>query len=363
MGPFDVAWLAASVRLATPLMFAATGELIAERTGVLNIGLEGMILMGAFFGYLVTYLTGSVVVGLVAGIAAGAALAVLMAVLSINARADQIVIGVGLNLLALGVTTFVFREVFAGKPEAHLDRPQPFAIPLLSDIPVIGRALFDQTVLVYLAFIVVAVAWVVLYRTSWGLAVRAAGEVPAAADTAGVRVTRIRWVGTLVAGALAGLAGGFLSVGQLGFFIEGMSAGRGFLALAAVIFGGWRPIGILAACLVFGAGDALQLRLQAEATVPRQVWLAIGLVAVAWIVATRVGRRVRLRASTGELIAGIVVAGIGGSLFAIDPSWHFPSQLWLTLPYLLALLALAGLVGRVHMPSSLAVPYRRGGEA
>jgi simple sugar transport system permease protein len=227
---------------------------------------------------------------------------------------------------------------------------------------VIGRALFNQTLLVYLAFAVVAVVWFVLYRTSWGLAIRAAGEVPAAADTAGVRVTRIRWLGTLAAGALAGMAGGFLSVGQLGFFIEGMSAGRGFLALAAVIFGGWRPVGVLAACLVFGAGDALQLRLQAEATVPRQVWLAIGLVAVAWIVATRVGRRERLRASPGALAAGLLVAGIGGSLFAIDPAWHFPSQLWLTLPYLLALLALAGLVGRVHMPSSLAIPYRRGGE-
>lgn len=362
MGPFDVAWLAASVRLSTPLLFAATGELVAERTGILNIGLEGMMLAGAFFAYLVGYLTESLWLGLLAGAGAGVAIALPMALLSINARADQIVIGVGLNLLALGVTTFVFREVFAGQPEAHLDRPEPIALPLLSGLPVLGRALFTQTILVYLALVGVAAVGFVLYRTRAGLAIRAAGEVPAAADTAGVRVERIRWVGTLVAGGMAGLAGGYLSVGQLGFFIEGMSAGRGFLALAAVIFGGWRPVGVLGASLVFGAADALQLRLQAEATVPRQVWLAVALVVVAYLAYARTRRRSR-RMDPWGIVGGVLLSGIGGTLFVVAPAWHFPSQLWLTMPYVLALLALAGFVGRVRMPTALAIPYRRSGEA
>ncbi|MFN8233133.1 MAG: ABC transporter permease [Actinomycetota bacterium] len=284
-----------------------------------------------------------------------------MALLSINARADQIVIGVGLNLLALGVTTFIFREVFAGQPEAHLARPEPIALPILSRIPVIGSALFDQTLLVYLAFAGVAVVWFVLQRTHAGLAIRAAGEVPAAADTAGVRVEGVRWAGTLIAGSMAGLAGAFLSVGQLGFFIEGMSAGRGFLALAAVIFGGWRALGVLGACLVFGAADALQLRLQAEETVPPEVWLALAIVTVAYLLLTARRRRGQGRRGPLGLVLGLAIAALGVALFALAPAWHFPSQLWLSQPYVLALIALAGFEGRARMPSAIAVPYRRGG--
>jgi simple sugar transport system permease protein len=357
-GPFDVAWLTASVRLATPLMFASTGELISERAGVLNVGLEGMLLAGAFFAYLGSYLTGSLLLGVLLGLTAGVAVAILMAVLSIRARADQIVVGVGLNILALGVTTFLFREVFAGQAEVHLPRPGPLAVPLLSDIPVVGGAFFRQAGFVYVAFALLAGAWFVLYRTSWGLAIRAAGEVPAAADTAGVSVARIRWIGTLVAGALAGVGGAFLSVGQLGLFIEGMSAGRGFLALAAVIFGGWRPLGVLAACLVFGAADALQLRLQAYATIPRQVWLAVAIVAVGYVAAEFRPGGVR-PSWTAPAVAG-AVAVAGSLLFVTAPRIDFPSQLWLTMPYVLALLALAGLVRRVRMPTALAIPYRRG---
>jgi simple sugar transport system permease protein len=360
MGPFDVAWLTATVRLATPLLFASTGEMVSERTGVINIGLEGMMLSGAFFSFLGTWLWNNLLLGLLLGVVAGVVVASLMALLTIHARADQIVVGVGLNLVALGVTTFAYRQIFTSRTEVHLARPQPLHIPLLSEIPVVGQALFSQTLLVYLAFIGVAVAWFVLYRTSWGLAIRAAGEVPAAADTAGVSVARVRWVGTLTAGAMAGVAGAFLSVGQLGLFQEDMTAGRGFLALAAVIFGGWRPMGILAACLVFGAADALQLRLQAYASIPRQVWLVVALIAVAYVVATRLGSSAAVRSWLG-LAMGIVVSGVAIWLFAAAPQVHFPPQLWLTVPYLLALLALAGLVGRVRMPSALATPYRRGG--
>lgn len=360
MGPFDVAWLTASVRLATPLIFASTGELISERAGILNIGLEGMILVGAFFAFLGTHLVDNLVLGVLLGVVAGMTLAVVMVLLTIHARANQIVVGVGLNIAALGITTFAFRQIFAFRTEAPLARPAPLPIPLLSKVPVIGDALFSQTIMVYLAFVGVAVAWLVLYRTSWGLALRAAGEVPAAADAAGASVARVRWFGTLVAGGMAGMAGAFLSVGQVGLFQENMSAGRGFLALAAVIFGGWRPLGVLAACLAFGAADALQLRLQAYDHVPRQVWLVIALVALGYLVWTRMGSRRRLRSPTG-LAVGVAVIGAGVASFAADPQVQFPSQLWLSVPYLLALLALAGLVGRVRMPAALAIPYQRGG--
>jgi general nucleoside transport system permease protein len=173
-------------------------------------------------------------------------------------------------------------------------------------------------------------------------------------------VAKIRWLGTITAGAMAGAGGAFLSVGQLGLFQEDMSAGRGFLALAAVIFGGWRPVGVLVACLVFGAADALQLRLQAYANIPRQVWLVVALVALAYVVATRLGARATVRSWLG-LVLGVAVTGVSVGLFAAGPHIHFPPQLWLTVPYLLALLALAGLVGRVRMPTALAIPYRRGG--
>jgi ABC-type uncharacterized transport system permease subunit len=355
MGPFDVNWLMATVRLSTPLLYASLGELVAERAGVLNIGLEGMMLTGAFFAFLATYVTDSVLVGTLVGLGSGAAVAAIMAVLAINARADQIVVGVGLNLLALGVTTFAFREVFSGQAEVRLDRPGVVPIPGLSRIPVLGPALFRQTLMVYLAFALVGVVWFVLYRTTWGLIIRAAGERPAAADTAGASVARVRWAGTVVAGGLAGVAGAFLSIGQLGLFIEGMSAGRGFLALAAVIFGGWQPLGVLVACLVFGAADALQLRLQAEATVPREVWLLVATVALGYL-----GWSVARRRLAPSMLFATALAGGAIGLFTLAPAWHFPPQLWLTLPYVLALLALAGLVRRVRMPTGLAVPYRRG---
>ena len=281
VGPFDTAWLVSVVLLSTPLVLAATGELMSERGGVLNIGLEGMMLCGAFFSFLGVYLWHNVWLGVLVGMAAGVLAALVVALLCVRLRSDQIVVGVGLNLLALGVTTFTFREVFSAQQEVRLDYPRPVAISVLSELPVIGPAVFEQTLFGYFAFLAVGIAWFTLYRTSFGLAIRSAGEVPAAADTAGVRVNRIRTVGACVAGAMAGAAGAYLSVGRLGLFNEGMTGGRGFLALAAVIFGGWRPLGVMGAALVFGAADALQLRLQSYAAIPRQVWLAIAVVAVA----------------------------------------------------------------------------------
>jgi simple sugar transport system permease protein len=361
MGPFDTAWLASVVLLSVPLILAATGELMSERGGVLNIGLEGMMLSGAFFSFLAVYLWHDVTLGVATGMVAGVVVALLMALLCVRLRSDQIVVGVGLNLLALGVTTFAFREIFATQAEVRLAYPQPIALPLLSELPLVGRPVFRQTALGYLAFVAVGAAWFVLYRTSFGLALRAAGEVPAAADTAGVGVNRVRTLGTCVAGAMGGAAGAYLSVGRLGIFNEGMSGGRGFLALAAVIFGGWHPLGVMGAALVFGAADALQLRLQSYAAIPREVWLAVTVVALVYLVVTRMRRRPEGGSVVGTVV-GLAVAGIGIVLFVLEPDWQFPPQLWLTLPYVFALLALAGLVGRVRMPSALATPYRRGDE-
>jgi general nucleoside transport system permease protein len=368
MGPFDSAWLAASVIAMTPLLLAAIGELYSERAGVLNVGLEGMVLMGAFWGFWADWYFEDLWIGVFFGMVGGVALAALMALLSIQARADQIVVGVGLNLLAAGVTTFAFREIFGDRGEIVLPRMDEVAIPLLSDIPVVGEAFFDNTPVVYLAFLMVPLAWFALYRTGWGLGIRAVGEMPAAADTAGVSVAAKRWQGVLIAGALAGLAGAYLSVIRLGLFQEGMSAGRGFLALAAVIFGRWRPAGVLAACALFGAADALQLRLQAEEFIPSEVWLVVGLLAAVltgWVVQHRLQRGpgvARALASWGPLIGAVVAIG-ALALWVREPDVSLPSQLWIALPFVLTLLALAGLAGQARAPAAITRPYRRDLEA
>ncbi len=354
MGVFDAFWLATTLRLSTPLIFASSGELLAERTGILNIGLEGFMLSGAFFGFLGTYLTGSFVMGVVFGVVAGVIVAAAMAFLSIRLRADQIVVGIGINILALGLTSFVFREVFSG-PQVLLDRPAPWRWPYLADIPGIGEALFAQPAWVYLSLVVVVTIWFVLQRTAWGLSMRATGELPEAADTAGSSVFRNRWVATLVAGGLAGAGGSFLSI-ELGVFIEGMTNGRGYLALAAVIFGRWRAPGVLLACLLFGAADALQLRLQAEATVPIEVWLVLALLGPAYLA---VARR-PLRSHHPLTLAAIgCVAAVGAALAVTQPQFTLPAQLWRTLPFVLTIIVLAGFIGRSWMPSTLAIPYSR----
>jgi ABC-type uncharacterized transport system permease subunit len=360
MGPFDATLLAATIALTTPLLLAAVGELIAEKAGVMNIGLEGMILMGAFFAFLVAYETGSTLAAVLAGAAAGALLAAVMALLAVEARADQIVVGVGLNIVALGLTTFLFEELFGDKGQVVVDRIGDWEIPGLSQLPVVGKAFFSQSPLVYLAFLLVPAVWFLLQRTNWGLMIRGAGEVPEAVDTAGASIARVRWLATLAAGVGAGLAGAFLSVGQTGLFTDNMSAGRGFLALAAVIFARWRIGGIVLACLVFGGADALQLRLQAADHVPTQVWVAIALAAGCYAVvrASRSSWRAPRPIAIAALVCGAMVA-----LAIASPSLSLPSQLWLSVPYLFALLALAGFVGHARMPSALTVPYRRGGES
>ena len=212
------------------------------------------------------------------GAVAGAGLAVIMAVLSINARANQVVVGVGIWILGQGLNQLPLppgvRPAAADRSPSAAEPGYPWALVRTG----VGKALFDQIPLVYLAYILVPVMWFVLYRTTWGLRIRSAGDLPDAAAVAGWSVRRIRWVATLVAGLLAGVSGAFLSISQVGTFLPGMSNGRGFLAIAAVIFGGWRPLGIMVACLVFGFGDALQLRLQGLPAVPWAVWFVLALV-------------------------------------------------------------------------------------
>lgn len=303
--PFLVDFLSATVRLATPLALAASGEIIAERSGVLNIGLEGMMLTGAFFAVVGSYFTGSPWWGLVCALVAGGLMGLLLAFLSVTLRADQIVSGVGINLLALGLTGVLFKVLFkhSGLP-TQVNALAPWRIPLLERIPILGPILFQQIPLVYLAFLLVLLLHVFLLHTEWGLALRAVGEHPRAADTVGINIYLVRYLSVMVCGMLAGLGGAVLSVGHLNAFVENMTAGRGFIALAAVIFGKWNPWGVLGASLLFGAADAMQLRLQ-----------ALG--------------------------------------------FQVPYQFLLMAPYIVTLLALVGLVGRAIGPAALTINYSK----
>ncbi len=359
VGPFDTAWLAAALVLSTPILLAAMGELISERAGVLNVGLEGFMLAGAFFSYLVAWKADNLAAGVAAGVAAGMVFAVVMGLLTIEAKADQIVSGVGINLAAAGLTSYLFDEIFGNRAQIVVPTIGDLHIPLLYKIPDFGPALFGHDWTLYFAFLLVPISWFLFYRTKWGLAIRGAGELPAAVDTAGISVRRVRWMGVLTAGGLAGLGGANLAIVQVGIFHQDMTAGRGFLALVAVIFGRWRPLGVLGACLALGGADALQLRLADQNQVPSQVWgvvaaLAAGL-AVYQLVRWRQGRPRRVALS----IAGLVAAS-GVVLAAAAPRINLPDELWRSLPFLVALFVLAGAFTRAHMPSKLTIPYSRG---
>jgi len=358
IAPFDSGWLAAAIVLTTPVLLTAIGELISERAGVLNVGLEGMMISGAFVAYFAMVETQSLALAAAMGVLGGVAFAVVMALLAIEARADQVVAGIGINLMAIGLTSYLFQQKFGGEARAEVDRVGKIEIPLLSDIPGIGPALFDHDPFVYFAFMLVPASWFLLYRTRWGLAIRASGELPAAADTAGVSVRRVRWGGVLTAGALAGLGGAYLVIAAVGIFADELSAGRGFLALIAVIFGRWHPAGVLAACLLLGGADALRIRLTLLGDVPRIFWVVLALVAIVYLVRLFLAHRARGQKRTNGFVLAVAVVGL---LFAaITPHIDVPPQFWRTLPYLIGLLALAAAVTRARMPTRLAYPYRRG---
>lgn len=291
--------------MATPILLAALGELIVEDSGVLNIGIEGAMLAGAFFGLAATYFSGNLLLGLLAAVAAAVAINVLLAGLVVNLAVNQVVAGTALDILATGVTGVFYRRLFGVTGKAFTVSPIP-QIPLgpLSRIPILGPAFFEQNPLVYGAFVMVPLIGFLTRHTRYGLCIRASGERPEAADALGLNVYRLRWEALLIAGILTGLAGAYLTLAYTNTFVEGISAGRGFVALAVVIVGRWNAYGVAAASLLFGAAMGLQFELQASGAV-------------------------------------------------------LPYQIFLALPYALTLVVLAGFGGQAHAPSALGEPYLR----
>ncbi|MEJ1931549.1 ABC transporter permease [Nostoc sp. NIES-2111] len=264
-------YLIASINLAVPLAFAALGGMYSERSGVLNIALEGMLLTGAFTSALATFYTNNPWLGLLSALIAGGLVGLLHAFLCVSLYVNQLVSGLAINLVAAGLTSFFARLVFQGNSTQRLPGIEVINIPFLSDIPLLGALLFQRDILVYLLLILILVSSYILFNTSFGLTLRAVGEYPQAAATTGVSVSKVRYLAVIISGCLASLGGADLALVQIRFFSENMSAGKGFIAIAALIFGRWHPIGSTLACLLFGATEALQLRIQAlGANIPYQ---------------------------------------------------------------------------------------------
>lgn len=296
-------YLVASLRLAVPLAFAALGGLYSERSGVLNIALEGMLLTGAFASAATSFLTNNVWLGVLAALIAGGLVGLLHALLCVTLRVDQLVSGLAINLVASGLTSFLPRLIFSGGGAQRLSGIEAIRIPGLANLPIVGTLLFNQDILVYFLIFLVLFTTYLLFYTSPGLTLRAVGEYPRAALAAGISVPLVRYLCVIISGCLAGLGGAYLTLVQVKFFAEGMSAGKGFIAIAALIFGKWHPVGTALACLLFGATEALQLRIQA----------------------------------------------LGANI---------PYQFLVMLPYAIALLALVGLAGKFTPPAALGIPYK-----
>ena len=269
--------LTAGVSLATPLLLAALGEIIMEKAGVINIALEALMLVGAFFAMYIAFSTGSPVLGLAGAVLATVLLSAVFALLCVGAQTDQIITGAGLNIFALGITGVLLRSFF-GVTGATITAPTfaSFPLPLLSKLPLIGSALFAQNGLIYLTFVLIPFTYFLLTRTRFGLNLRAVGENPAAADAAGLPVKKLRFMAVLIGGVYCGLAGTYLSIAQANTFIEGMTAGRGFIALAIVIFAGRHPFGAALVALLFGVASAMQFQFQALGLeIPYQFFLML----------------------------------------------------------------------------------------
>lgn len=279
--------LASGIRLAIPTLFAVVGEIITEKSGVLNLGLEGIMLMGAMLGFLVTWHlennpaapldpTLAAWIGLLAGAATGLLMGLMMAFLSVTLRADQVISSVMLVLLGQGLSAYIFRQQFEDFA-VQITGLDPIPVPVLSDIPVLGPTFFQQDIVVYLAGLVVLGSWFLLSRTTLGLNIRAAGENPSAAETSGLNISGIRYIATLIGASLTGLGGAVLTVAQLHFTREGITAGRGWIAVALVIFARWNPWLAVVGALLFGLADAIQFRIQAlgDQSIPYELLLML----------------------------------------------------------------------------------------
>jgi ABC-type uncharacterized transport system permease subunit len=296
--------LTAGIRLATPYLYAALGETLGQRSGVLNLGVEGQMLMGAFAAFYVSITTGNLWLGLLAAVIVGAVMGLSMAFVTVNLQAVQGISGIGFYLFGLGMSTLLF-QMTLGTVETVSGFP-PLHIPILGDIPVIGEIFFNHNIMVYGAYALVPIAWFVLNKTSIGLKIRAVGENPEAADSLGVSVATVRYITVTLGGVLSAIAGASMSIALLNVFQQNMTSGLGFIAVALVYFGGWRPVGVLLGALLFSMVIAFQLRLQVEGS------------------------------------------GI-------------PSDLLVMLPYVLTIIALVLTVQRVRAPSALTKPFEREG--
>jgi simple sugar transport system permease protein len=302
---FFVTWLAGSVRLGGPLLLAATGEIYAERSGVVNVGIEGTILLGALASFLASLLTGSPWPGLPAALAVGVLSNLFLAWLYVTVQANQVVVGITFNLLAMGLTSYLYRALLGtGAQPSSIAMLPNLDVQALSDLPIIGPIVFAQPLMLYLTLLIVAGASWLLFHRRFGLNLRAVGENPKAAAAAGISVVRMRYVGVMASGAGAGLAGAYLMLCQIGLFRDTIVSGHGFIALAIVIVGRWRPWPAALAAFAFGAADALPISLQML-------------------------------------------------------NLPMPPQVFLALPYVLTVLAMSGLFGRVAQPAALMARYER----
>jgi simple sugar transport system permease protein len=296
--------LTAGIRLATPYLYAALGETFGQRSGVLNLGVEGQMLLGAFAAFYVALTTGNLWLGLLAAVVVGAVMGLAMAFVTVNLQAVQGISGIGFYLFGLGMSTLLF-QMLMGTVETVSGFP-PLHIPGLGDIPVIGEIFFNHNILVYGAYALVPIAWFILNKTNIGLKIRSVGENPEAADSLGVSVSAVRYITVTTGGVLSGIAGASMSIALLNVFQQNMTSGLGFIAVALVYFGGWRPLGVLLGALLFSMVIAFQLRLQVE----------------------------------GSAI---------------------PSDLLVMLPYVLTIIALVLTTQRVRAPSALTKPFEREG--
>jgi simple sugar transport system permease protein len=295
--------LASGIRLATPYLYAAIGETFSQKSGVLNLGVEGQMLLGSFVAFYVALTTGNLWLGLLAAILVGALMGLAMAYVTVNLHAQQGISGIGFYLFGLGMSELLFQR-FLGTVETVKGFPKLY-FPGLSDIPMIGEIFFSQNILVYGAYLLMPLAWFVLNKTTLGLKIRAVGENPDAADSLGVSVARIRYFTIILGGTLSGIAGASLSIALLNVFQQGMTSGLGFIAVALVYFGAWRPVGVLGGALLFSMVNSLQLWIQ---------------------------------------VLGIPI----------------PSDIAVMMPYVLTILVLVATVSRVRAPSALTKPFERG---
>jgi general nucleoside transport system permease protein len=291
---------------AVPITLGALAGILSERAGIVNIAIEGMMIAGAFSGAVIGSLLG-MWAGILAAILTGILLALVHAVLSIKYKVDQIISGTMINIFSAGVTSYLYIKFLQEPQNQYLNQCgffKPWPVPLLSKIPILGPVLFDHNVYIYAMYILVIVLWVGLYKTKWGLRHRAVGEHPKAADTLGINVFRTRYIACVLSGAMAGFAGSYFSLGMVGRFEQTMTAGRGFIALAAMIFGNWNPVGALGAGMLFGFAESLTTKLSIL-------------------------------------------------------NFPIPSEVLLTLPYIITIIVLSGVVGRSHGPASGGVPYEK----